>query len=371
MRALELLDSFIKQQADSPHVVDLLLPLIKASQAAESNVGGSKALVDRISGVLKRLCAIKDYVKGDLLPVATCHEVFPELFQFALKSSTQVAGLASAGILFLIKILRSNGTAAAAAVPVATPKRGKGKKGKAEVAAAVETHVLGALDIELVAKLYIDTFNDFMAKKNRVRSSFFQQLCRIQPTVGWHVADAFVAGITAGKNEFLKGQAMAMFQELIPRQSAAASLPEGAAAAATRVLNLAVTGAAEQLAASAVEGAEVKIKFVRDTLGFSTVLVKALAKLAEGGSTATAELIVSLKSVLASGLVAQSAPVKNMSNQVLRTAEALAKGESSPAKTKGAAKTKGGKGKTAVAAAEGEGAPASAKKKSKKRKDAN
>jgi hypothetical protein len=252
--------------------------------------------------------------------------------------------------------LRGNVGSGAAAAPPATPKGRKGKQAIA-VEAAVDGHVLGALDVERVAKLYVDTFNDFMAKKNRVRSITFLQLCRVQPTVGWHVARAFIAGVTGGKNEFLKGQAMTLFQELIPRQSAAGSLPEGAVAG---LMGLALAGAANQLSASAVEGAEVKVKFVRDTLGFSSVVVKTLSKLSGGGAD-VAEFITSLKAVLASGLVAQSAPVKNMSTQILRSAEALANGEVPPAKSKG------GKANAAVAAAEAP-PPSSTKKKGKKRK---
>lgn len=340
MRVLELIDSFVKQQSNSPHIVDLIQPLVEATQVAESSAG-SKALVDRISGVLRRLTSIKEYVKGEQLPVAACHELLPALFTLALKGSAQVASSASHGVLFLVKILRGGSSTSDAGAAAATPARkakgkGKGKDKKTAEQAPKGPEDLGSLDIKAVATLYGDAFADFMAKKNRVKPALFLQLCRMQPAVGWHVASGFVDGITNGTNEFLRGQAMVLVQELMQRRAHAACLPN-AATAVGKVLNTALAASSAQLAACAVAGTDPKMKYVRAALGFTMAAVKAVNK--TGGTIKDGKKVqASLKAVLESKLATKSPPVKTIAMQVSRLVaggSASAGGESAkPAKRK-------------------------------------
>lgn len=296
-----------------------------------------------LASACESLCTIREYARPPLLPVERCHAVLQEAFEVASSPDKKVAELGSSGVLLVVRMLLGSAAGTNAAKP------GGKRKGKAPAVPAGAHDGWGALDLGLVTDLYSGLFADFMGKKKRqpAQPLVFISLCKRHPDLGWHLLPHFAKGITDGANDYLRSQAMLILKELLQRHSAASAL---SAQGVHSGLGLVESGLAAQLAATAAEPAAAKVKYVRSTLAFAMMLVKALKALRV--PAAGAELGKSLGALLASPLAAKSAPVKTVATQVLRMLEQLVAGSS-------------GRGADGQGRAGGEAASAAGRKRSK------
>jgi len=340
MRVIDLIETYIKRQASSPLIVELVVPFLVAIRdaTAEAQVG-SKPLVQRLTGVFSnRLCKLKQHAKPDELDAAVCHTIIKDCFEL-IKTETQpkIGELASQGASLVVKMLMGS-----------TPN---------EQGGAPAVRGTGVLDVDLLKQLYSDSFAEYMSKKNKnLRPAVFIQFTKRFPELGWHVAPEFTKGITSGTNPFLRAQAMMTIQELFHKPAAASVLSKKALDAALVAIAAALGGQFERCATSAA--ADVKTKFVKQTLTFGMHFARFTKKL--DAAHVAAKYTGELAKLLESPLAGKSPQLKSSMIQLTRVFDVQGAGKKGNG-DKGAAAPKGKKKGNKPQATASKASPAPAK----------
>eukprot|EP00698_Gefionella_okellyi_P019633 TRINITY_DN6047_c0_g1_i1.p1 TRINITY_DN6047_c0_g1~~TRINITY_DN6047_c0_g1_i1.p1 ORF type:complete len:1253 (-),score=340.59 TRINITY_DN6047_c0_g1_i1:55-3789(-) len=210
-RVLDLLEIFVKSQAESPLMLDLVEPLLTASSTSAASGGVDKAIGERVAGIFKnKLCVSKEHPRGASVDIPETNALLERLVQRAVKATAgSVVLQCSTAILYVLRVLRS-----AQAAPA--PKRGKAKKDEPTV------NEYGGLDVEKFVAVFGGAWTAYLTRTNtHLNSAFFKELVQKQPHTAFLLAEAFIDGLSQGRTPFLRMEAVAVVALLLRQRAAA------------------------------------------------------------------------------------------------------------------------------------------------------
>ena len=175
-RVLDLVDLFVKKQPTSPLVVSLILPLITITTSSGSD---EKQLIDKAQGILRSRIGKSKDVPMDA-PLDKVEEVAEALHARARKSRSDVSATICACCLYLSKIMVHQ---------------------QAE---------------DKVVKLYSDTLEDFLTRKNSALSPvFFQDFVNKFTGLAWKLRQPLLDLSAKAVNAYRQMQALRLLQSLL------------------------------------------------------------------------------------------------------------------------------------------------------------
>ncbi|RDD40370.1 Myb-binding protein 1A-like protein, partial [Trichoplax sp. H2] len=207
LRVLDLIEVFIKQCPSSPLIVDLVLPLLSITTTSKSK--DNKEFIERTGSILKnKLCKIQDYCRGDKMNVDHAVEIFNEVTDKLLKSSSQ-ATFATNSIIyfFLIRVLRGINPEIGLS-PLKTRRQSQAKKNQSN---ANKEYMIPHIEssFRLILK-------DFMtSKKTKVTTTFCTEMIRRYPEISFGLTEDFLYHLQNSINSFRKAQASILISAII------------------------------------------------------------------------------------------------------------------------------------------------------------
>ncbi|KAJ7489850.1 DNA polymerase phi-domain-containing protein [Mycena galericulata] len=178
-RVLDLVDIFVKKEATSPHIVNLLLPLVELSTGTSSD---ERHLTDKARGILR-----SRIVKSKEVPSnANIEEVKTTMSQLHVRArsmhSPELLMTLSQCSLYAAKILVEAGSE------------------------------------EAVLNLYRESLEDFTTRKNSaLNSNFFLDAIRRFPSVMWTLRDDVLLLSSKSVNGYRRSQSLQLLQALVTR----------------------------------------------------------------------------------------------------------------------------------------------------------
>eukprot|EP00897_Mesotaenium_endlicherianum_P003641 jgi/Mesen1/3304/ME000191S02441 len=209
LRALALLDTFMRRYPASPLALQAPLPLLEAMAVAYAPPG-SPAVAGRIEGLLQqRLLRAKEYPRGAGVDYAQARKVVQLSLEVAGRTQfRQVARSAGSCSLWALKVLQGQkqqeeaGEGAAAAAAAA-----------AEADPVVRAAFEGALEKFLVSK------------KCHLPRAFLEDAVSRQPWLGGAFAPTLLRHARDGRSEFVKTDALQLLLHIVQRRPPIESLP--------------------------------------------------------------------------------------------------------------------------------------------------
>ena len=222
LRALDLLDIFIKRQSSNPLILDLILPLLHLIRRGQ-RLRDVKPLVDRAENLFSnKLCKIKQYPRENV-DVDNVHCLLEELLHIAQTApSVNVVTLATHGCMFVVRVLRGNVVATeTSSFQTETPAH---KRKKADAIKTQPLHQskfsLGAIDVDRFCNAYASSLRNFTETRNtRLHPVVFTELITRHPDVSWLLAKDLATALNTGVNNYRRTQACLMLNQLISNKS--------------------------------------------------------------------------------------------------------------------------------------------------------
>ncbi|KAJ7098057.1 DNA polymerase phi-domain-containing protein [Mycena belliarum] len=187
-RVLDLVDTFVRKESTSPHIIQLLLPLVELSTGTSSD---ERHLTDKAKGILRsRIAKSKEApVNGDIDAVKTA---MSELHVRACKMhSPDLLATLSQCSLYVSKIL---------------------------IDAGAQVAVLNA---------YRESLEDFTARKNSaLNATFFLDAIRRYPLTIWTLRQDILSLSSKAVNAYRRSQALQLIQVLVTRLPASENKQE-------------------------------------------------------------------------------------------------------------------------------------------------
>ncbi|KAJ6546537.1 DNA polymerase phi-domain-containing protein [Mycena vulgaris] len=178
-RVLDLVDTFVKKESTSPHIIHLLLPLVELSTGTSSD---ERHLTDKAKGILRtRIAKSKDVPSNaDIEEVKTA---MSELHVRARKMhSPELLATLSQCSLYVAKILIEAGSQ------------------------------------EVVLNSYRESLEDFTARKNSaLNTNFFLDAIRRYPLIMWTLRQDIITLSSKAVNGYRRSQSLQLLQALITR----------------------------------------------------------------------------------------------------------------------------------------------------------
>ncbi|XP_071790358.1 myb-binding protein 1A-like protein [Asterias amurensis] len=228
LRVLDLLDIFIKRQQLNPLILKLVHPLLVVAQVASVHKDQQVLSEKAVSIYRNKLCRVKKYPHNITEERESLHETIEEIMQIAKKAtSLMTVSLASAGCLFLIRVLRGNVEMADPSPVKTRHQRAEEKRqsvsGKIVAAAAPESNML---DIERIGKLYSSALEDFMTHRGTcLHPLLFSELIERFPNLAWYFAEDLVKYMTTGCQLYRKTQACRLLAVLMSSRPVQSETP--------------------------------------------------------------------------------------------------------------------------------------------------
>lgn len=229
LRALDLIEIFVRKEPTNPLVLDLVVPLYKLVQSCHGKPG-SAPLLSRASALYRsKLCRPKEYPRTGV-DAGKVHVHIAQLFQCMYKAPSQLVPLTSLGVLFLIRVLVGN-----QATPTISPLATRSAR-KRKLKEPKQTH--GLLDVAVVTECFAQALHDFITKKNTcVHQGLFCSYCERQPELAWLLVGGATKQLPASAGLFRKVQVYEILEKLFALKPAdAALLPEVVSAVQSQCL---------------------------------------------------------------------------------------------------------------------------------------
>lgn len=182
LRAVALLEVYIRRVAGGPHLPAMLPPLLSALDKA-SKPAGSAALADRLKGVLGKLVRSKAATSGEGLSAADAAELLKSvLFTAARATDKRGAAAAASGFRYLLNVAQGNSQ-------VVNP--------------------------QVVAALRAALGDFFGSKKSRLPRPSVEAMLREAPSASAEVLSDVVTVAGTGRTSFLKVEAFVLVSVLL------------------------------------------------------------------------------------------------------------------------------------------------------------
>lgn len=222
LRVLDVAETFVKKQAKSPLILDLIEPLLEVIKVSAIQKE-EKALHDRALGIFKnKICHPKELPSGLEIDQENVHSQIERLVTLAKDaSSIEMVNLITQACMLLIRVLRGKEDIKEPS-PLKTRGQRKRKNPKSEIDTngSASSHN-GVLDITRIVRIFTDALKDFMLKRNsRLQPVLFLELIKRYPVVAWNMSTEFPVYLSKAVNNFRKGQACEMILQLLARQAA-------------------------------------------------------------------------------------------------------------------------------------------------------
>ncbi|KAJ3071598.1 DNA-directed DNA polymerase [Podochytrium sp. JEL0797] len=202
LRAVDLLEIFIKKQPTNPLILNLILPCLAIIlETAESEE--SRELNTKMSTLVKtKLSQVKEFPAVDTLENGIA--LLKEIHELAAKaSSANVAGLCSSMSLLVTRSIAHShpeGVAVSSESPAVEPP--SAKKKKKGVATPTKPVAAAVVKSSPVVQVYADSMVDFLTKKkSKVQTSLLLDLCNRHPNLGLQLLPDMANCIAKGEVE--------------------------------------------------------------------------------------------------------------------------------------------------------------------------
>ncbi|KAJ3245361.1 DNA-directed DNA polymerase [Chytriomyces hyalinus] len=208
LRAVDLLEIFIKKQPTNPLVLHLLVPSLQI--ILESGDGeDSRELYAKMTHLVKtKLATIREYprlesVEQGCLLLKEIHELAatkaPSMPFVSLASSLSLVVVRAIAHAFPDAVVATHRSVAPAVSVTSTPKQKSKKQKKAAEKEEAPVKTVGASP---VAEVYCETVKEFLSKKkSKLQPSLFLDLCNRHAAIGLQVLPAIALAISAGEVE--------------------------------------------------------------------------------------------------------------------------------------------------------------------------
>ncbi|KAI9091861.1 DNA polymerase phi-domain-containing protein [Phlyctochytrium arcticum] len=203
-RVVDLLDILIKKAADSPLILETIMPLLKLATSSSRSTD-DKELFTKLEPLMHRLFKNKEVPTQPELDVEHATKLLREVHEYAMRANDgTIFGLCSGASLYLTKVL-SHVKEQKPAEVIAAPKSKKSKKSKTEVKPPTPSS-----ELSRVASIYKDSLVDFLiSNKSRVRPILFLELAKRYPTYIWELLPTYVelTSLTSPAKSYPRAQA--------------------------------------------------------------------------------------------------------------------------------------------------------------------
>lgn len=178
-RVLDLVDTFVKKESTSPHIVHLLLPLVELSTGTSSD---ERHLTDKAKGILRsRIAKSKDVPSN--ANIEQVKTAMGELHVRARKMhSPELLATLSQCSLYVAKIL------------------------------------IDAAAQEIVVTSYRESLEDYTSRKNSaLNNNFFLDAIRRYPLIMWTLRQDIISLSSKAVNGYRRSQSLQLVQALVTR----------------------------------------------------------------------------------------------------------------------------------------------------------
>lgn len=306
LRVLDLIEIFIKKQASSPFVLELIDPLLGL---AWSSLGLKefRSLGERAEGLLKNnLCAYKELPPISSIDANDVHDKIDQLIEKSMSApSTAVVTLITRACLYLVRVLRGSQTTQGSCFSSKKASQEQDKDNTKE----------NLLDTQRFSAAYKKALQDFMEKRGtRLHPVFFTELIRRHPHLGWLLAEDLIKYLESAVNNFRKSQACQMLLQLVSQKT-----PENSKHIKEIAPSLQKTIISIMTKVSSSE-TEMKAKHVREVLKLAARFVNEANKTEElSAHLQTNELKEGLTLLQQSALTERVLGIKNIINTIFRS----------------------------------------------------
>jgi len=296
LRALDVIEIFIKKQASNPLILELIDPLLEVAWSS-LNSKDFHTLGEKAQGLFKnKLCTSKELPPTSSIDANDVHDKIEHLVQKAMSApSIVIVSLITRGCLYLVRVLRGSQPQESA---------GTGKKERESHVVRDATKV-SLLDAQRLAAVFKKALQDFMEKRStHLHPVLFTELISRFPHLGWHLAPDLVKYLESAVNNFRKSQACEMLLQLMCQKT-----PEykkhikNIAISLQLMLNSLMTKAA-------ASDTELKVKHLREILKLTTKFINEVKK------TEEASLLLQIEELKHGVTVIQESPIVKKSPDI-------------------------------------------------------
>ncbi|XP_056663699.1 myb-binding protein 1A isoform X2 [Monodelphis domestica] len=209
IKVLDLVETFLVKQPDSPLVLELVEPLltvIERSMSGDAAKQEQDFLRKTAAIFTNQLCRAKQYCHSAAAQAQELHGLLERLVHRAgRQADSSVALYHFSASLYLLRVLRGN----VAAPPPAAPSPRKQRKAGAPPPVPAEGS--GCLDLARVTQLYSEALTGFLSKrKSPLTATMFVDLFTRHPTLCQRLVPVVLPFVTAGVRPYHQAQACVM-----------------------------------------------------------------------------------------------------------------------------------------------------------------
>ncbi|XP_066919546.1 myb-binding protein 1A-like protein [Clytia hemisphaerica] len=212
LRVLDLFVIFLKEQPTNGKIIYLVKPLLALIHASQNRPELSTVYDKSVNIYRTKLCQHKCHAYKDV-DTEELHNIMSEILIMAKKSGSAPIFVeqVSQGLIFLIKLLRSNVDAKGPS-PLKTRSQ---RKRKPDAAPKVSATRMKSSDEAKVVELYKGALDHFMQKKSSpLQAKMFMELINRYPNIAWKLGFDLLQYLNTACNNYRKVKSAEMLKAL-------------------------------------------------------------------------------------------------------------------------------------------------------------
>ena len=209
LRALDIIEIFIRRCQGSPLLLRLVLPLIDVTLDKATD-GQSAALLEKSQGLLKsRLCKSRVRPLKNPDSLADAYTLLQRLVEMTAHAPTSAAGSTyTLAVMFVLRSLHASPSTQSSEEPKPVPDTD------------------AAVDASKIVDVFAGPLEDFIKRKgSRLSPTLFTELVSRHPAVAWRLARVMATHLPDSANEFRRKEVCGMLSSLMSRRDAAQYSP--------------------------------------------------------------------------------------------------------------------------------------------------